>query len=290
MRKFFNRIIPILVILIGTALLFYPYISEFLFEHRIDSEIATYEDTLADVDTQMYDQMLEDAIAYNKAMTESQVQLTDPFLGPTDQIGDIEYNNLLAIDKTGIMGYVEVPAISVYLPIYHGTETLTLERGIGHLEGTSLPVGGESTHSVLTGHTGLNKAKLFTDLTEVEVGDTFYIHVLGQTLAYQVYDISVVLPEDTSELMIYDNKDIVTLVTCTPYSVNTHRLLVHGKRIDYVEEEYEEAVEIGSKGTESQWMSSYKKAIFIGLLIAIILIIILLLIEKIKQKVDSDKK
>lgn len=165
---------------------------------------------------------------------------------------------------------------------------------IGHLEGTSLPVGGESTHSVLTGHTGLNKAKLFTDLTEVEVGDTFYIHVLGQTLAYQVYDISVVLPEDTSELMIYDNKDIVTLVTCTPYSVNTHRLLVHGKRIDYVEEEYEEAVKIGSRGTESQWMSSYKKAIFIGLLIAIILIIILLLIEKIRKKlgskIDSEKK
>lgn len=284
MRKAFNKIISVLVIIAGTALLFYPFISEYLFEHRTDSEIGTYQKTVNDISNDMYDQMLKDVRLYNEELTRSQVQLTDPFIAMDEKVGDIAYEDFLALDETGIMGYIEIPVISVYLPVYHGTASATLERGIGHLEGTSLPVGGESTHSVLTGHTGMSRARLFTDLTELEEGDMFFIHILGDTLAYQVYEMNIVLPEDTSDLLIKDGEDIVTLVTCTPYGINTHRLLVHGKRVDYNEEKYEEVVETGNKRTDSQWMRSYKKAILLGILITAVLLVIMLLLSKVIKK------
>lgn len=284
MRKVFNKVIPLFVIMFGTALLFYPFISEYLFEHRVDSEINTYQDIVDDISNDMYNRMLKGTQEYNEALTQSQVQLTDPFIEKEEENVNFSYEDILNLDGTGIMGYIEIPAISSYLPIYHGTASTTLERGIGHLEGTSFPVGGESTHAVLTGHTGINKAKMFTDLTELKKDDLFFVHILGDTLAYEIYEINIVLPEDTSKLLIRNGEDIVTLVTCTPYSINTHRLLVHGRRVDYSEEKYEKTVETGSRNTDSQWMRSYKKAILMGLFITAGLFIIMLLLSKIKKK------
>lgn len=284
MRKNLRKILAMMVIIAGVVILFYPFMSEYLFEHRIDSEINTYQEAVHEISSEIYAQMIMDAQTYNKKLTQSKVKLTDPFVETDEASGHMVYEELLSPDRTGIMGYIEIPAISVYLPVFHGTSSATLERGAGHLKGTSLPIGGESTHSVLTGHTGMNKARLFTDLTELEAGDMFFVHVLGNTLAYEIYEIDIVLPEDTSKLGIRQGEDIVTLVTCTPYGINTHRLLVHGKRADCSEEEYEKIIEIGSKETDSQWMRSYQKAIFIGLLITAVLFIIMLLLPKISVK------
>lgn len=286
-----KNIISILTILAGMVLLFYPFISEYIFEHRVDSEILTYVDSVAGLDNEQYDQMLEDARVYNQMLTESQVILTDPFVVHKDSKSDgIGYCDLLSVDGTGIMAYIEIPDISVYLPVYHGTSMAALSNGIGHLEGTSLPIGGISTHTVLTGHTGMNRAKLFTDLTELEIGSLFFIHVLGDTLAYQVCDINIVLPEDTSKLLIQDGQELASLVTCTPYGINTHRLLVTGQRVDYSEEIYRNVVDSGSTGNNSLWMNSYKKAMVIGLFIAGVFFAVVILLDRLMNYRRKSKK
>lgn len=193
------------------------------------------------------------------------------------------YNNILNLDHSGVMGYLEIPCISVNLPIYHGTDAEILERGVGHLAASSIPVGGKNTHSVLTGHTGLSSAKLFTDLTEMKKDDLFFIHVLDRTLAYKVNQISVVRPEDTRKLQIVDGKDYVTLVTCTPYGVNDHRLLVRGVRTKYVKNQKNK---IRPRNKDSQWMGTYKRAIAIGLAI----VMALALPGKIYQKLRRRQK
>lgn len=182
------------------------------------------------------------------------------------------------------MGYIEIPAISVSLPIYHGTAAATLEKGIGHLEGSSLPVGGEGTHSVLTGHTGLNKAKLFTDLTELKKGDYFFLYVAGRDMAYQVEEIQVVRPEDISSLLVRPGEDLVTLVTCTPYGVNTHRLCVTGRRTDY--SVHDDAVQKGNTVKDSIWMHTYRRAVVVGLAVSIVIIILLRIIRRLKYRWD----
>ncbi len=256
----------VLLILFGMLLLFYPFISEYLFEHRVNSEIIAYRTSVDDLGREQYQRMFEEARLYNQTLTESQVTLTDPFIAKASA-DDVEYGNLISVDDAGIMAYVEIPAIDVYLPVYHGTSADVLKNGVGHLEGTSLPVGGEDSHTVLTGHTGLNNARLFTDLTEVAKGDLFFIHVLGDTLAYQVREINVVLTEETDKLLICRGRDLATLVTCTPYGMNTHRLLVTGERVEYSEEKYTDAVDNSAGTGHSQWMSSYKKAIMAGIML-----------------------
>ena len=174
------------------------------------------------------------------------------------------------------MGFIKIPCIDVSLPIYHGTSAEILELGAGHLQGTSLPIGGESTHSVITGHTGLSSAKLFTDLTELEEGDMFFLHVMGEKLAYKVGQISVILPEEMDKLTIENGKDYCTLVTCTPYGVNTHRLLVRGERTEYTEDKEEEAgTEV--KKTQSKWMEEYTKSIIISSSVLAVMLIVLLI-------------
>ena len=230
--------------------------------------------------------MLEEARAYNEKLRKAKVVLTDPFSGDaTEGISEEEYYHALAVDNTGVMCTLEIPVIGVDLPVYHGTSDEVLEKGIGHLEGTSLPVGGKGTHAVITGHTGINKAKMFTDLTELKKGNQFYIHVLGKVLAYEVDDINVVLPEDTRKLSIVDGKDYVTLITCTPYGENTHRLLVRGKRTKYVPQKRENEKKKKKIGN-SQWMRNYRKGIIIGLIVSGIF----LLLFKIFQKIRSKKK
>lgn len=278
-----KKLIPIIFILVGFGLLAYPWISEYLFENRTDSVINTYEVAANDTDNQEKQIMLEEAGRYNKQLSQAQVTLTDPFTEEESSDGEFDYDSVLALDDSGLMATIEIPKIAVNLPVYHGTSTEVLESGIGHLEGSSFPIGGESTHTVLSGHTGLNSAKLFTDLTELEKGDLFFLHVLGDTYTYQVSGIYIVLPEDTSKLMVQEGKDLVTLVTCTPYGVNSHRLLVTGTRMEYTEEIYEETVQKGSTGSESLWMQSYKRAIFIGLAMVFGFALILLIFHQIRR-------
>ena len=184
------------------------------------------------------ERILEDARAYNRQHLFNTI--ADAFDGDGSYIRTHPYDSLLDPGGDGVMGYLEIPKIQQDLVIFHGTGTTALERGVGHVEGTSLPVGGESTHAVLAGHRGLQQARLFTDLDLLAEGDKFFLHVLGDVYAYEIDRISVVLPEETQLLDIADGEDLVTLVTCTPYGINTHRLLVRGYRIPYSEKEHAE--------------------------------------------------
>lgn len=198
--------------------------------------IATdYEQEVSHLSEEQENAMIEQAQEYNESLI-GIGSIADPFSESNEnQTENDVYNNLLKIDDTGMMGYIDIPKLDVVLPVYHGTSEKVLQSGVGHLKNTSLPVGGESCHAVLSGHRGLANAKIFTDLNKMEVGDVFYIKVLHHTFAYQVDQILTVLPSDTDSLQIEKGKDYVTLVTCTPYAVNTHRLLVRGTRIPYEE-------------------------------------------------------
>lgn len=276
-----QKIIPILIVLLGFALLSYPFISNYMFEKSAGSTIESYKKQSKTYDQKQKEKALKEAKEYNQDLTRSAVQLTDPFKAKKSDGETMVYNNILNLDQSGVMGYLEIPCISVNLPIYHGTDAEILERGVGHLAASSLPIGGKSTHSILTGHTGLSSAKLFTDLTEMKKEDLFFIHVLDRTLAYKVDQISVVRPEDTRKLQIVKGKDYVTLVTCTPYGVNDHRLLVRGVRTKYVKKQRSS---IRPRNQDSQWMRTYKKAIAIGLMIVTALILLGKVFQKLHRK------
>lgn len=276
-----QKIIPILIVLFGFALLSYPFISNYMFEKSAGSTIESYKKQSKTYGQKQKEKALKEAKEYNQDLTRSAVQLTDPFKAKKSDGETMVYNNILNLDQSGVMGYLEIPCISVNLPIYHGTDAEILERGVGHLAASSIPVGGKSTHSVLTGHTGLSSAKLFTDLTEMKKEDLFFIHVLDRTLAYKVDQISVVRPEDTRKLQIVKGKDYVTLVTCTPYGVNDHRLLVRGVRTKYVKKQRSS---IRPRNQDSQWMRTYKKAIAIGLMIVTALILLGKVFQKLHRK------
>ena len=263
-----QKVIPILIVIAGFLLLAYPFLSNYLFEKSAGSTVESYQEKTDMMDQKIKEKVLDEARGYNENLLRSSIQLTDPFKTKKINGETVFYNNILNVDRSEIMGYVKIPCISVDLPIYHGTSAEVLERGIGHLAASSFPIGGESTHAVLTGHTGLSSAKLFTDLTEMKKGDLFFIHVLDKKLAYRVDQITVVKPEDTRKLQIINGEDHVTLLTCTPYGVNDHRLLVRGKRTRYHEKE-EQTKE---RPHHSQWMEVYKQAILIGLLIVFSLV------------------
>ena len=217
----------VLLFIVGIGIMLYPTVSNVLALFTQSRVISTYQSTVSNMSREDIQIEREQAVSYNNQLS-----------GESDKVIEgISYLDLLNVGE--VMGYIEIPSIDVYLPIYHGTSDAVLQKGIGHMDKTSLPVGGRSTHSVLTGHTGLPKAKLLTDLTKVVVGDQFYIHSLDEVLAYEVDQIKVVLPEETDDLSIEAGQDYVTLVTCTPYGINTHRLLVRGTRVPYVEPESE---------------------------------------------------
>lgn len=252
------------IIAAGILLTAYPWISNHLYEKNSDSTIHVYEAQAEEYDETEKMEVLAKAYDYNERLADSNVRLTDPFSAKLEN-NDLDplYHECLAFDDSGLMGYIEIPSIGVYLPVYHGTDDAALSRGVGHLEGSSLPVGGDGTHSVLSGHTGINNAKMFTDLENMELGDLFFIHILDDVYAYEVCDINVVEPSDASLLASQLGRDLCTLVTCTPYGVNSHRLLVTGERTGYTEEAYDDALADGPRG-ESQWMENYKKALAIG--------------------------
>ena len=262
-----------LLFLLALGLTLYPLIAN-RYNQRHQSEIHTaYQEQVAQADKTEIIAAREKAIAYNETLV-SGVQAEDAFTNEALTGASENYGSLLNLTGNGIMGYVEIPGIAVTLPIYHGTDADTLEIGIGHLLGTSLPVGGESTHTVLTAHSGMANQKMFSDLDLVKEGDVFYLEILDEILAYQVDAINVVLPHDTTHLGITTGEDYCTLVTCTPFGVNTHRLLVRGTRIPYEEAEQITA-EIDTKETEtSTWEENYINGLLTGFCLVVIIGII----------------
>ena len=241
MKKKTYRILIVIIFLAGLSLLLYPFVANQWNNYRQKQLISNYdsvvsaEDAAGEID---YAAEMEKARAYNEALLPS--ILPDSFaIAEASEEEDKVYMDCLNIAGDGMMGIVEIPKINIKLPIYHTTSEEVLQVAAGHLEGSSLPVGGTSTHAVISAHRGLPSASLFTDLDKMEIGDHFLIHVLNETLCYKVDKISVVKPEETSGLAVEDGQDLVTLLTCTPYGVNTERLLVRGHRVDYVEEEVE---------------------------------------------------
>ena len=274
-RKAINIIIIILA-LIGVTLLVYPYISFRLTERDQTYVVQQYDDSLAKMTEQQMQEEWERAQAYNESLVTS--VLYDPFASGQEDM-DAEYLSLLDIAGNGVMCHIEIPKIKVDLPVFHGVSLSTLEKGAGHLEGSSLPVGGAGTHAVMTAHTGLNSAKLFTDLIELEIGDEFYIHTLDQILAYRVDNILTVEPEDVGALSMVEGKDYVTLVTCTPYGINSHRLLVRGVRVDYTPEEIKQAI-----ADTDTVLSNETIMLYAGIVLLILLIIIILIVTRIKKR------
>ena len=284
-------IISIIFIILGVGIFLYPSISNYLAEKNHVDIIRKYDDLVVKIDEEKLNEEKEKARIYNENLSGDPVH--DPFIIGSGYALPENYKEVLNISNDGVMGYVEIPKISVYLPIYHGTSDDVLEKGVGHIQNTSVPVGGNSTHSVLTGHTGLPNAELFTRLDELVIGDIFYIHVLGDVLTYKVFETKVILPDKIDELQILNGKDYVTLVTCTPYGVNSHRLLVKAERVEY--EEYS----TGKSNTNSEETTSKKENISkhyyltgtqIGIVIlALILMITVIIIVSMRNKKNKYK-
>ena len=230
MRKHLSTIILILIFLVGLSLLLYPTVSDYWNSLHQSRAIAQYSEEVANLDNEQYDKLSAQAEAYNEML----IGKAQRFVLSEEE--KAKYEQLLDLSGTGIMGYIEIPEIKCSLPIYHGTDEAVLQIAIGHIEGSSLPVGGPGTHAVLSGHRGLPSAKLFTDLDKLDTGDTFILRVLDETLTYEVDQILIVEPHELAALEIEPDKDYCTLVTCTPYGINTQRLLVRGHRVENQEQ------------------------------------------------------
>lgn len=230
-KKNISTIILVLIFFVGLSLLLYPIISDYWNSFHQSRAIATYAEAVEALDDEDYEKMWQEAEAYNQKLS------NQPNHWNLTEEEEEEYNRVLDIGGTGIMGYIEIPEIKVSLPIYHGTDEGVLQIAVGHIPGSSLPVGGIGTHSVVSGHRGLPSARLFTNLDELDEGDVFMIRVLDETLTYEVDKISIVEPDDLTGLGIDPELDLCTLVTCTPYGVNSHRLLVRGHRIANLEDD-----------------------------------------------------
>lgn len=225
-----TTIVLVLILLVGLSLLLYPSVSDYWNSFHSSRAISAYAEDVANLDEAQYEEMWSAARAYNRALAERSTNFA------LSDAQKEEYKKLLDISGVGIMGYLEIPELNMSLPIYHGTEESVLQIAAGHLEWSSLPVGGESSHCVISGHRGLPSAKLFTDLDKLQEGDVFVLRVLDEVLTYEVDQIRVVEPSQVSDLEIVEGSDLCTLVTCTPYGINTHRLLVRGHRIENIQE------------------------------------------------------
>lgn len=266
MRKHLSTILLSVILLAGLSLLLYPTFSDWWNSFHQSRAIASYDKTVAEMDPAQFDAIFAEADAYNQSLwTEA-----DRYQ-PTDE-EHARYLETLDITGTGIMGYIQVPCIGISFPIYHGTDEAILQIAIGHIEGTSLPVGGEGTHCVLSGHRGLPSARLFTDLDQVGEGDIFILQVLDRKMTYQVDQIRIVLPQELNEIELTEGQDYCTLVTCTPYGVNSHRMLVRGHRIENLPEDAELQV-----GSEAKVIDPNIVAVCVGAPILLILLLAVLL-------------
>ncbi len=266
MKKKIITICAVVLFLMALGLTLYPLVSNYV-NQKYASEIQTaYQELIQQTDDSVLQEAMQRAIAYNLAITPG---TADAYSEEALVTAAEDYGNQLDIAGNGIMGYVEIPKIQVNLPIYHGTDAEVLDRGVGHLLGSSLPVGGENTHTILSGHSGMASQKMFTDLEQLTQGDVFYLNVLNETLAYQVIQISTVLPYETDLLGIVPGEDLCTLVTCTPYGVNSHRLLMRGSRIPYEEAAVLEEENVATEPAASTWETKYVQGILWGIAAAL---------------------
>jgi len=289
MKKKAGNLVIGIIFLAGLSLLLYPFVANQWNNYRQKQLISGYEQVVSEKEAAEgidYDAERKKAEDYNEALLPC--VLPDSFALAESSGVDPVYMNTLNIAGDEMMGSVEIPKINIKIPIYHTTEEEVLNKGAGHLEGSSLPVGGANTHAVISAHRGLPSASLFTDLDQMKVGDHFLIHVLDETLCYEVDKISVVKPEDTSALAVEDGQDLVTLLTCTPYGVNTERLLVRGHRVPYVEEEVKEEKTVLSG---SSLHTNYLLWVFVGLSVTALFIFVLYLKEtKLKRRANKGGK
>ncbi len=289
MKKKAGNLVIGIIFLAGLSLLLYPFVANQWNNYRQKQLISGYEQVVSDKEAAEgidYDAERKKAEDYNEALLPC--VLPDSFALAESSGVDPVYMNTLNIAGDEMMGSVEIPKINIKIPIYHTTEEEVLNKGAGHLEGSSLPVGGANTHAVISAHRGLPSASLFTDLDQMKVGDHFLLHVLDETLCYEVDKISVVKPEDTSALAVEDGQDLVTILTCTPYGVNTERLLVRGHRVPYVEEEVKEEKTVLSG---SSLHTNYLLWVFVGLSVTALFIFVLYLKEtKLKRRANKGGK
>ena len=275
-------VLAVLLFLIGAMVFLYPMVSNWLAEIHQSSVIQKYEETSVNRDEDFYAAEWKKAQEYNEHLAGDPVR--DPFVPGSGYA--LPENYLECLNIGGIMGYIEIPKIGVRLPIYHGTNEDVLQQGVGHIESTALPIGGKFSHAILTGHRGLPSAKLFTDLDQLDIGDQFYLYILDEILAYEVDEINTVLPDELQKLQALEGQDLVTLVTCTPYGVNTHRLLVRGTRIPYVPEEaeeYRQTVSLVSVfGLDIRMQ--YLRATASGILLIMIVLTVILLVRRKRRK------
>lgn len=266
-KKYLPNIIVAIILIVGIGLLAYPTVSDYINDLHSTRAIGSYIEKTKDLSKEEKERLLKEAKEYNQTL----VGKTNRYFLNEDE--KEKYNHILDVTDTGIMSYVEIPKLKVFMPIYHGTDEGVLQVAVGHIPGSSFPVGGESTHSLISGHRGLPSAKLFTDIDQLKDGDLFFIYALDETLAYKVNKIRTVLPTEVETLEIEKGKDLVTLITCTPYGVNTHRLLVQGERIDYKK--------TAPKVEEVIIQTNMK---YLGILIGAIVILILILGYVIRQE------
>ena len=275
MKRNGTTVILLLIFIIGVSLLLYPVFSDWWNSMHQSRAVASYAQEVANIDDEQYEHIWNDAWNYNASLAERE----NGYVISDEQRE--EYNRLLDIGGTGIMGYIEIPVIGVTLPIYHGSDEAVLQIAIGHLDWTSLPVGGESSHCVVSGHRGLPSAKLFTDLDKLVEGDVFIFRVLDEILTYEVDQILIVEPHDVESLKIVEGEDLCTLVTCTPYGVNSHRLLVRGHRVETQEEA--KAVRITSDAIQ---IEPTIVAPIVALPMLLVLLIILMIPKSIRRRFD----
>ena len=289
MKKKAGNLVICIIFLAGLSLLLYPFVANQWNNYRQRQLISGYEQAVSEKEAAEgidYDAERKKAEDYNEALLPC--VLPDSFALAESSGVDPVYMNTLNIAGDEMMGSVEIPKINIKIPIYHTTEEEVLNKGAGHLEGSSLPVGGANTHAVISAHRGLPSASLFTDLDQMKVGDHFLLHVLDETLCYEVDKISVVKPEDTTALAVEDGQDLVTLLTCTPYGVNTERLLVRGHRVPYVEEKVKEEKTVLSG---SSLHTNYLLWVFVGLSVTALFIFVLYLKEtKLKRRANKGGK
>lgn len=279
MNKNVVRIILIVGFCVGLIISLYPLISNIYSRKNQMDVINKYQEDIEKIDGQEMANELELANAYNRKLNQT-IVLTDPFDPSAIDIADDAYYDILNYTDDGVMAYINIPKIDVNLPIYHGTDSEHMLKGVGHLVGTSFPVGGVDTHAVLSAHSGLSTAELFTNLADLKKGDLFYIHVLDDVLAYEVDKINVVKPDETNDLKIVPGQDYVTLVTCTPYGINSHRLLVRGHRVEYDPDlEKQES----KKANNDVWFKEYIKSIVSGIGIIVLIIIFIVVLKRVKR-------
>ena len=258
MNRTILMILAVLLVLLAVGMTVYPLIANYVNNQYLSVVRSDYENAVKDLDSGVYDAARKAAQAYNDGLNPIRYDKG------AVEAASASYYELLDLTGSGLMGYVEIPKLDLQLPIYHGTEEEVLQNGVGHLIGSSLPIGGVGSHSVLTGHSGVAGMRLFSDLDQLVLGDVFYLHVLGEILAYRVVEINTVLPYETDLLLAVPGEDLCTLVTCTPFGVNTHRLLVKGSRIPYEKAEVMiEAVE-KLEPVKSTWVENYRKGLLIG--------------------------